>query len=515
MRVTNQMMTTNMLSNIYKNKENMETFGNQYATNQKIQRPSEDPVIAVRSLKYRTQLDETTQYVDKNIPDAMSWMDVTETAMREVNNLITTMNTYCNNGATGTLEVKDRNSIIETLTQYRDHMYQLANTDYAGRYVFTGYRTDTSLLFPEATNGVSNAPGSTYTTYTIKEELSYNDIANTSYVKGGATYGAGKSANDYASEAAEMGSCQKLTLSYGKLDTNGVNSVTLTDGAGNAVKITTNPADNADGFTLVKKSSTDVDKYEPGAKEIFYIEETGELMFGSNVAAKALQNQNISVEYEKTKFDKEDIRPEHYFECSTTYVDNTTAPATTETIKYTNPKVQKIEYEVNFSQKITVNTLAKDAFPTTIRTKMDEIIRAVNDVFDMDDQIEDTQKLLDAATNPADIDALKELKHQLETEKTLKEKVLQEGFGSALTTTSNVQEKVNVAVSNHGSRYLRLSLTEARLSTQKIDFTQMLKSNDYVDLEDAVINYKAAEVVYNASLSCAATVVKNSLLDFL
>lgn len=512
MRVTNQMMTTNMLSNINTNKQNMELYGNQYSTNQKIQRPSEDPVVAVRSLKYRTQLDETVQYVGKNIPDALAWMDITETAMTEVNNLITTMNTYCNNGSTGTLEEKDRNSIIETLTQYRDHMYQLANTDYAGRFVFTGFRTDTSLLFPEATNGVTD---DTYTTYTIKEELTYNDIANTTYVKGGPTYGAGKSDNDYASEAANLGTCQKLTLSYGKLDKDGVKSITLTDSTGAAVKITSNPADNADGFSLVKKSITAANKYEAGAKEVVYIEETGELIFGSDVSAKALTNQNIEVEYEKTKFDKEDIRPEHYFECSTTYTDKTVTPTATKVINYTNPKVQNIEYEVNFSQKLTVNTLAKDAFPTNIRTKMDEIIRAVNDVFDMDEEIADAQKLLDGETNPTKVKALTELVDQLKTEKTLKEKVLQEAFGSAITTTTNAQEQLNVAVSNHGSRYLRLSLTEARLSTQKIDFTQMLKNNDYVDLEDAVINYKAAEVVYNASLSCAATVVKNSLLDFL
>ena len=179
MRVTNRMMTTNMLSNINRNKQNMDTLGNQYSTQQKIQRPSEDPVVAVRSLKYRTQLSETTQYVEKNIPDAFAWMDVTEGAMKEINSMITSINTYCNQGSTGTLEIKDRNSIIETLTQYRDHVYNLANADYAGRYVFTGFRTDTSLLFSQATNGTADK---TYTTYTIKEELTFNDISNTTEI---------------------------------------------------------------------------------------------------------------------------------------------------------------------------------------------------------------------------------------------------------------------------------------------------------------------------------------------
>ena len=55
MRVTSKMMTTNMLNNINRNKNNMSILGNQYSTQQKIQRPSEDPVVAVRSLKYRSR----------------------------------------------------------------------------------------------------------------------------------------------------------------------------------------------------------------------------------------------------------------------------------------------------------------------------------------------------------------------------------------------------------------------------------------------------------------------------
>ena len=42
MRVTNKMMTTGMLNNIMSNKSDMNTKFNQYTTQQKIQRPSED-----------------------------------------------------------------------------------------------------------------------------------------------------------------------------------------------------------------------------------------------------------------------------------------------------------------------------------------------------------------------------------------------------------------------------------------------------------------------------------------
>ena len=87
MRVTNLMMNSNMLNSINKNKEDLSKKFDQYATRQKIQRPSEDPVVAVRSLKYRSQLTELEQYYGKNIPDATSWMDITESALDNINSL--------------------------------------------------------------------------------------------------------------------------------------------------------------------------------------------------------------------------------------------------------------------------------------------------------------------------------------------------------------------------------------------------------------------------------------------
>ncbi len=72
MRITNKMMTNNVLHNINNNKNLLSTLENQYSTGKKIQKPSDDPIVAVRALKLRTNLAELSQYVEKNIPDALS-----------------------------------------------------------------------------------------------------------------------------------------------------------------------------------------------------------------------------------------------------------------------------------------------------------------------------------------------------------------------------------------------------------------------------------------------------------
>ena len=79
----------------------------------------------------------------------------------------------------------------------------------------------------------------------------------------------------------------------------------------------------------------------------------------------------------------------------------------------------------------------------------------------------------------------------------------------------NEENTVNAATSDIGTRYRRLELTQDRLATQQVEFTDLLSQNEDADLVDTIVNYNAANTVYNASLQAAGKVVKNSLLDFL
>lgn len=56
MRITNNIILHNTTGNINGNKVNVNNLNNQMTSQKKIQRPSENPVIAVRSLRLRTTL---------------------------------------------------------------------------------------------------------------------------------------------------------------------------------------------------------------------------------------------------------------------------------------------------------------------------------------------------------------------------------------------------------------------------------------------------------------------------
>ena len=50
MRITNKVMQNNSLRNINNNKVQQDKFNTQLATGKKVDKPSDDPVVAIRSL---------------------------------------------------------------------------------------------------------------------------------------------------------------------------------------------------------------------------------------------------------------------------------------------------------------------------------------------------------------------------------------------------------------------------------------------------------------------------------
>ena len=141
MRVTNNMITANTKTNINANKVLVDKYNTQMTTQKKISRPSEDPVVAIRSLRMQTTLSHLTQYKDNNIADANAWLDVTETALTNMEKILTDIRTQCVNGSTDTLTADVRQTILKQLQSMSEQVYSEGNADYAGRTVFTGYRT--------------------------------------------------------------------------------------------------------------------------------------------------------------------------------------------------------------------------------------------------------------------------------------------------------------------------------------------------------------------------------------
>lgn len=149
MRITTKMMQSNSLSNLNTNKTLQEKLTNQLSTMKKITRPSDDPVIAIRSLKLNSTLNKIDQYYEKNSEDAESWLELTESAISTTNTILESVSSLITQLAQGSQTADEREAILQNLSNYQTEIYSTGNATSAGRSIFTGYRTDTSLTLSE------------------------------------------------------------------------------------------------------------------------------------------------------------------------------------------------------------------------------------------------------------------------------------------------------------------------------------------------------------------------------
>lgn len=145
MRVTNSMLVSNMMRNLNNNMKRLDKYQNQQATGKKIRYASDDPVIASRALKLRTDLSELEQY-EKNTNDALSWLEITESAVANVGDVLQRARELTVKAANGVTTTEDKQKISAEMEQLKQQLISSGNTTYAGRYIFSGYNTDEELF---------------------------------------------------------------------------------------------------------------------------------------------------------------------------------------------------------------------------------------------------------------------------------------------------------------------------------------------------------------------------------
>lgn len=497
MRITNSMISNSSANHIANAKYSLMTAEDQYTTQKKIQRPSDDPTVAVRSLQLRTTYTQLNQYVEKNVKDAMSWMDTTESALKNINSILTNMKGYLNQGSNDPLDTDERKSVLSVLQEYARAIFEdEANTDYSGRYVFAGRRTDTSLLFPDKTTNLE---------YEITEKLSSSDINSVKYVSGESAYDPGTTYT-----TVSQGKAYRMQLAYDNCADASITDSSLSGPIEINLKYDGASVPNLVSVTMLKSTDADAYNVAKASTDAIYLYDTGEIIFSED-AYQEIQSNNAEIEvtYAKKEFAKSDIRPEMYFGC-VKYDLNKGQPYT-----YAEPDGQNIDYEVGFSQRATVNTQARDAISTDIYRTIDYIAMCINFVDKVDDKIADVDKQLANTTDEAEIEELEKLKEMLKEEKGLREDVMTEAFGKGLTMVDRAQELANVALADLGSRYNRLQLTYDKLSDQRVDTEEKLSENEDIDIADAYINLSQADNLYQASLQATSKILGNSLLNYI
>lgn len=499
MRITNNMMMHNTSNNINGNKINVDTMNNQMSSQKKIQRPSEDPVVAIRALRLRTSLSEIDQYYENNIPDAESWMEVTQTALTNMKTILTDVRSQCVYGATDSLKPQDRETILKQLQKLREQIYSEGNADYAGRTVFTGYRTNQKLTFMTADPN---------TKYEITQDFSYSNIEEHRYYGGQVTVPTNDTeVKDNTIPNPTEATFDRIRLSYGGVGENPV--ITFKPEQDPPVTIT-----SYDRYSDWADPNTG--EYKIPAGEAVFIEETGELVLSPELSSKLRSDKaDISVTYTKEGFDKGEVRPEYYYNCK----DVTDPVNPKEYVKFENGKevYQDINYAVAGNQTMTVNTNASDVFDASIGRDIDELIEAVEDAISANKKVDDIKSMqgMEAYQSKESQDALKEWLDAAQKEADYADDNMQKLYNSYIGNCDKYLEKVNLALTTVGSKGVSLDLIKNRMSNQQTTIQTLKSTNEDRELSDIIIDYTAAQAAYEISLQAASKISKNTLLNYL
>lgn len=141
MRVTQGMMNNQLLRNISTNLHRMNDHQNQLATGRKINKPSDDPVGMSFGLRYRSELAANEQY-ESNVDAAISWLDYTDSMLGQANSVIQRVRELAVQGANGANPQEALNAIASEVEQLYSQLVTIGNSQFNGKYVFNGQKTD-------------------------------------------------------------------------------------------------------------------------------------------------------------------------------------------------------------------------------------------------------------------------------------------------------------------------------------------------------------------------------------
>ena len=576
MRITNMMMSNRAILNIHRNMGTADRLSMQLSTLRSIQSPSENPILAARVLKFRNSMREAEQH-EQNAIQGLGWMTATENSMNSTTTHLRTIRNLLNTGITGEQGLEERTSIVNQINQLLQHIGTEMNASHAGRFVFSGFRTNHPPVFQTSNNQ----------SFTIRQSFDFSDIKVVSAVhRTGAT-----------DQPAIVEGMRLLSLPFGGI-TPGSLSFQIPGAAGLPADIIEISRDPATGFFPAGT-------FTPGPDDVHFIYETGELILGENVAT-AMQDNAASITYTKTGFETGDLNPLIYFDTiiasridvggilelgvteandllsslltnfAPPYIDpshpaypgfatitdmhnwvlsvtlappaglypgdiDNLIPGSTMThrelleeiltLNVANLSTEQLgavgmlhssvvghemRYEFSVNTRIAVNSVAPDVLTSQLHAELSELVRFVNSL-----ETSNRQMLFDLMRTDPDNAGLTDeevnllVDEQLGRESAAMSLALGQRFNTMLG-------RVDMHIENHlrqeshlAGRIQRIELIEERLGYDILNFQDLLNENEGVNVPAVTQQWALAQVTLNASLMTGARIIQMTLADFL
>ena len=486
MRVTNGMIRQTSLNSLYGNMDRMNTLFNQMNTLKKIQRPSDDPIVAGRSMKLKMNVMQAEQH-QSNVDEATSWMSVTEASLKNMTEILKEIRTKSNQAANGTLTVEDKAKLQADIKQLTEQLKQEANVTYGGRYVFSGHKTDKPIFLSKDQKIEGDL------IKVVKDYLSKNALPVSGDITLGGNMELKKDDMTLGGEVELKGELElKSNTTLGgdtKLgaDTTLKGNVTL----GGDAKFST-------GVKLTQEIEVNGVKYPAGTE----IPAGTKIPKGSTLEASTTIQAGDTLPKGTTLNTGTKLQTGTKIPAGTTLVNGTVIPSGS-IIKQGNTLTkgeelpdntvlgagnmnfevigkidgQDLNYEIGVGTTINVNTLGMDSLAVDIVGDLNEIMQAISG--------------------------------------NMSDEEIGKYFSAKIKDIDNRLKQVSDMTADLGSKQQRLDYTKERLKDDTTNFTELLTNTEDVDLEDVYVEFNAQYMVYTSALQATSKVIMNSLADFI
>ena len=156
MRITNSMMSRNLLGNVNSSRSNMNDYQTQIASGKKIEKVSDDPVNYTKIDKFNNEISENNQYLD-GIVLAKGWIDHTSTALEQMNEGLLSARDI----AIRASDVSNNQTMYKALKDQVDDIIEdtisLSNSTFMGKSLFAGTKTTELKSFLLNNNSITYA----------------------------------------------------------------------------------------------------------------------------------------------------------------------------------------------------------------------------------------------------------------------------------------------------------------------------------------------------------------------
>jgi flagellar hook-associated protein 3 FlgL len=141
MRVTYKTLYSSFINNMNTSLDRLMDLNVQAQTQKKVNKPSDDPVGMSRILDYRDVLKSMDQY-EKNMSTAKGWLGLSDETLNQISTIVTRAKELGEQAATGTVSQENREEISYEVRQLFEQMLSMANTEYDGKSIYAGQKTD-------------------------------------------------------------------------------------------------------------------------------------------------------------------------------------------------------------------------------------------------------------------------------------------------------------------------------------------------------------------------------------